>query len=114
VVGAVAGAAAGAAIERSADARACAEWQRDYEFRTSRYGHGGGHYQGGGYSSYEGGYAYGGMQTIVIPGQPVIIEETETFYEEVVVAQPRPRVRHRVAPRRTVHRPRPRPRCVCR
>ena len=113
VVGAVAGAVAGAAIERSADARACEQWSRDYEART-RYGHGGGYYQGGDYAAYDGGYAYGGMQTIVIPGQPVIIEETETTYENVVVHEARPRVRHRVAPRRTVHRPRPRPRCVCR
>jgi hypothetical protein len=115
-VGAVAGAALGAVIERTADRRACEAWQRDYDART-RYerGYGSGdYYQGGNYGAYDGGYAYGGMQTIVIPGQPVIIEETETTYETVVVPQPRPQVRRRVAPRRVVHRPRPRPRCVCR
>lgn len=115
VIGAVSGAAAGALIDRSEDARRCDAWHRDYTARSSRGGtYYGGDYAGGGYASYEGGYAYGGMQTIVIPGQPVIIEETETIYEEVIVPQPRPRVRHRVAPRRAVHRPRPRPRCVCR
>jgi hypothetical protein len=106
-IGAAAGAATGAVIERTAARSGCAEWERDYQARYSR----------GGYETYEGyedGYGYGGgVQTIVIPGQPVIIEETETFYEEVAVARPRQRVRHRPA-RRTVHRPRPRPRCTCR
>jgi hypothetical protein len=110
-IGAVAGAAAGAAIERTADRRGCDEWYRDYQRRSSR---------GGSYETYEGyeagGYDYGyggGVQTIVIPGQPVIIEETETTYEDVVVQRARPHV-HRRPARRPVHRPRPRPRCVCR
>ncbi len=119
VVGAVAGAAAGAVLERSIDRRACDAWQRDYDARARSNQGGGnyqndGYYQGENYGSYDGGYAYGGMQTIVIPGQPVIIEETETTYETVVVEQARPQVRRRLAPRRVVHRPRPRPRCVCR
>lgn len=77
-------------------------------------------YESSGYqsSTYAGGsevigYAPGATQTIVIPGQPVIIEETETFYETVTT----PAVtRARVAPRRAVHRPRPRvrARCTCR
>jgi hypothetical protein len=112
LAGAAAGAVAGAVIERSIDSRACREWQRDYDSR-SRYSQGG-RYEDDSYGRYDDGYGYGGMQTIVIPGQPVIIEETETTYETVVVQQARPRVRHRVAPRRAVHRPRPRPRCVCR
>lgn len=117
VVGAVAGAAVGAAVDRGEDRRACDAWYRDYESR-SRYAQQDvnyrGGYQGGEYAGYDSGYSYGGgMQTIVIPGQPVIIEETETYYEDVVVATARPRVRHRAAPRRVV-RARPRPRCVCR
>lgn len=110
-IGAAAGAVAGAAIERSADRRGCDDWYRDYQRRMS-YGYGGGSYDG--YENYGYGYGYGGAQTIVIPGAPIIVEETETTYETVTVAQPRPRVRHRAAPRRVVHRPRPRPRCVCR
>jgi hypothetical protein len=109
-VGAVTGAAVGAAVDRAEDRRACAAWARDYEAR-SRYDRGYDGYEGG----YDDGYGYGGgTQTIVIPGQPIIIEETETIYETVTVAPPRQRVRHRVAPRRTAHRPRPRPRCTCR
>jgi hypothetical protein len=110
-VGAVAGAAVGAALDRAEDRRGCDAWYRDYQSR-GRY-QTDGYYEGG----YEGGYDYGyggGTQTIIIPGQPVIIEETETIYETVTVAPARQRVRHRPAARRTTHRPRPRPRCTCR
>jgi uncharacterized protein YcfJ len=108
-VGTVAGAVAGAVIERAVNNRGCDDWYRDYQARSSR-----GSYERYDEGAYDQGYSYGGMQTIVIPGQPVIIEETETTYETVVVEQARPRVRHRAAPRRVVHRPRPRPRCTCR
>lgn len=108
-VGAVAGAAAGAAIDRAEDRRACeAYWQHRDGARR------------GGYTTYGGdyGYDYGdygyGTVTTVIPGAPVIVEETETTYETVTV--PIARQRARVAPRRHVvrARPRPRPRCTCR
>lgn len=115
LIGAGVGAIAGAAIDRAEDRRACEAWwsrssQRDYRGGSGHYG-GGYAYEGGYYSG--GGYDYAGMQTIVIPGAPIIIEETETTYETVHVAP----ARARVAPRRPVrHRPapRPRPRCVCR
>jgi hypothetical protein len=108
LIGAGVGAIAGAAIDRAEDRRACEAWWS----RTSSRGHHGGGYAYEG-SYYSGGYDYAGMQTIVIPGAPIIIEETETTYETVHVAP----ARARVAPRRPVHRraaPRPRPRCVCR
>ncbi len=104
-VGAVAGAAAGAAIERSSERRRCEDWYNDYQRRNS------GGYAHGGYA--EGGYEYGGGQTIIIPGAPVIVEETVTEYEDVVVAQP---ARRRVSTRRPVRRAavrRPRARCHC-
>ena len=115
LIGAGVGAIAGAAIDRAEDRRACeSSWsrssQRDYRGRGDSYYGGGYAYEGGYYSG--GGYEYAGMQTIVIPGAPIIIEETETTYETVHVAP----ARARVAPRRPVHRrpaPRPRPRCVC-
>jgi hypothetical protein len=116
LIGAGVGAIAGAAIDRAEDRRACESWwsrssQRDYRGRGDSYYGGGYAYEGGYYSS--GGYEYAGMQTIVIPGAPIIIEETETTYETVHVAP----ARARVAPRRAVRpraAPRPRPRCVCR
>ena len=71
-------------------------------------------YVGGG-EAYGQGYGYmpGATTTIVIPGQPVIIEETETTYETVSVPMV---TRARVAPRRVVHRAAPRHvvRCTCR
>lgn len=116
LIGAGVGAIAGAAIDRAEDRRACESWwsrssQRDYRGRGDSYYGGGYAYEGGYYSG--GGYEYAGMQTIVIPGAPIIIEETETTYETVHVAP----ARARVAPRRAVRpraAPRPRPRCVCR
>ena len=84
-------------------------------------GHGGhavAHGQNGGGYAYSGaGYDYGygapTVTTIVVPGQPIIVEETETTYETVTLAAPRARV----APRRPARRAvvaRPRPRCTCR
>lgn len=125
LIGAGVGAIAGAVIDRAEDRRACDEyWRRTDSRRYETYGSGDRNYHGSG-DRYEGGYyesgysrgAYGydyipgPMTTIVIPGQPVIIEETETTYETVTVA-----ARARVAPRRRVHRaaPRPRARCTCR
>lgn len=122
IAGAAVGAVAGAAIDRSEDARACdAYWSsRD----GGRYTHGQGgryradyrgdaRYEAAGYEqTYD--YGYGGATTIVIPGQPVIVEETITEYETVAVAAPV--VRARVAPRRVVRRPaarRVRARCTC-
>lgn len=142
LIGAGVGALAGLAIDRAEDGRGCeGYWQahgrgvdsrrvvRRYSRGGAPYVNGAGYdygYSSGGsydYSGYEGssyaygsevvGYAPGASQTIVIPGQPVIIEETETFYETVTT----PAVtRARVAPRRTVHRARPRvrARCTCR
>lgn len=141
LIGAGVGALAGLAIDRAEDGRGCeGYWQahgrQDNRRVVRRYSRGGAPYvNGGGYdygyssggsydsSGYEGssysygsevvGYAPGATQTIVIPGQPVIIEETETFYETVTT----PAVtRVRVAPRRAVHRPRARvrARCTCR
>lgn len=106
VVGAGVGAVVGATIDRSEDRGACAAyWQSRDGMR---------HHQAGGYyadSRYGYDYVMSAPTTIVIPGAPIIIEETETFYETVTVNRPRARV----APRRHV-RPavRPRPRCVCR
>ncbi len=59
------------------------------------------------------GYTPGTTTTIIIPGQPVIIEETETTYETVSVPMV---TRARVAPRRVVHHAAPRRvvRCTCR
>ncbi len=60
------------------------------------------------------GYAPGPVTTIIMPAQPITVEETVTTYETV-----RTQRRARVAPRRPVHRhvvrprPRPRPACVC-
>lgn len=134
VIGAGVGAVAGAAIDRAEDGRACDDyWRRSDGRRYEGYGSGdrrydtsygsgdrryeqhyrGDRYRGGGYETGYYGYDYipGPMTTIVIPGQPVIIEETETIYETVTVA-----ARARAAPRRRVHRaaPRPRARCTCR
>lgn len=118
IIGGVVGAAAGAAIDRSEDHRQCQGWwnnggERYYQsYRGGEYGR----YEGGydaGYASGYYGYAPGATTTIVIPGQPIIIEETETTYETVAVA-----TRARVAPRRPARRAaRPavrRPRCTCR
>ena len=127
ILGAGAGAIAGAVIDRAEDRdqRAdCDAWWAergrayygDYAAHNSYDLVPGGAYAGdaayaGGTYAYQGGY--GGMQTIIIPGAPIIIEETETFYETVTI--PGPRVRARVA-----HRPRARraarpaaPRCTC-
>ncbi|MEQ1509566.1 MAG: glycine zipper 2TM domain-containing protein [Sphingopyxis sp.] len=88
---------------------------RDDHYRSGRH-HRDDRYNDGGYESGYYGYDYipGPATTIIIPGQPVIIEETETIYETVSVAAPRARV----APRRRVHRAAPRPRararCSCR
>lgn len=124
LLGAAGGAIVGAVIDRAEDGRCNDYWRRvdsDGGYRHRDYRHDGGYgYRGdygsrGGYyeSGYsEGGYYGGGTTTIVIPGQPTIIEETETTYETVTVAAPRARA----APRRHVRRApaRPRPRCVCR
>lgn len=93
------------------------EEHREYEGRAHG-GHGSAHGQNGGGYAYNGaGYDYGygapTVTTIVVPGQPIIIEETETTYETVTLAAPRARV----APRRPARRAvvsRPRPRCTCR
>lgn len=138
LLGAAGGAIAGAIIDRAEDGRCRDYWRRaesrdyredgyrydGYEYRGGRYGRGDG-YDGRSYESssssygYEGGYYQGGgyygggVTTIVIPGAPIIIEETETTYESVTVAAPAPRAR--TAPRRVHPRARaPRPRCVCR
>lgn len=134
LLGAAGGAIVGAVIDRAEDARCNGYWRRadsdggyrhrEYRHDTRRddrgydyrgdYGSDGYGYQGGYYESgySEGGYYGGGVTTIVIPGAPTIIEETETTYETVTLAAPRARA----APRRHVRRApaRPRPRCVCR
>lgn len=127
LIGAGVGAIAGMAIDRAEDRRACDDyWRRTDGRQTHGYGSGdrryetaygsGDRYEDGyyepGYSRASYGYDYipGPATTIVIPGQPVIIEETETTYETVTIAAPRARV----APRRRVHRARPRARCTCR
>lgn len=134
ILGAGVGAVAGAVIDRAEDRNACRDyWQRveggryhdrsgGYDVRyqgDGRYA-GGERYQSGGYYEEEryasAGYGYdyvqGSPTTIVIPGQPVIIEETITEYETVTVATPRARVvPRRPAVRRPVVR---RPRCTCR
>jgi uncharacterized protein YcfJ len=139
LLGAAGGAIAGAIIDRAEDGRCQDYWQRTDsrdgrhgDYRHDRYRHEDRRYDGYGYrggyayeagSSYgyesgyyqDGGYYGGGVTTIVIPGAPIIIEETETTYETSTVVSTAQRAR--TAPRR-VHRrapaPRPRPRCVCR
>lgn len=113
LIGGGVGAVVGAAIDQSEDRSACnAYWERNNARSHGGYVDG---YDRGGHASaaygYGGGYVMSAPTTIVIPGAPIIIEETETYYETVTVARPRARV----APRR-VARPavRPRPRCVCR
>ena len=136
LLGAAGGAILGAVIDRAEDGRCNDYWRRadseggyrhreyrhdsrrddrgGYDYRSGYdyrgdYGRQGGYYETA-YS--EGGYYGGGTTTIVIPGQPTIIEETETTYETVTLAAPRART----APRRHARRAlaRPRPRCVCR
>lgn len=136
LLGAAGGAIVGAVIDRAEDGQCRDYWQRsdsrgyrhdgysdgryrdDYAYRGDRY-EGGYRYESGSSYGYESGYYQdggyyggGGVTTIVIPGAPTIIEETETTYETVTVATPRART----APRRAVRRApaRPRPRCVCR
>ena len=134
LIGAGAGAIIGSVVDRAEDRNACnVYWSRSdsRDYRGGRERYDGGRYESG-YDSrygderyygrderyasygYGGGYDYipGAPTTIVIPGQPVIIEETETYYETVTVAAPRARA----APRRRAHRAsvRPRPTCVCR
>ncbi len=130
LIGAGIGAMAGMAIDRSEDRRACANyWQRvdghdgyrgaHHEDRSTGYGNGDRRYSSTGYPNgnyaYEGGSYYGGgTTTIVIPGQPIIIEETEKTYETVSYAAPRARhATRRAAPRRRAP-PRARATCVCR
>ena len=69
----------------------------NYVYRQPGYGYGGG---------------YGGSETITvtIQSQPVVTTTTTTT-EEVVYASVAPRKRHVV---RKIHKPRPKPRCVCR
>ncbi len=128
LVGTGVGAVVGAVIDRNEDRRACADyWRRVDGQRTSGYGNGdrtvgygngdrnydGGDYQGG-YTYESGSYYGGGITTIVIPGQPIIVEETETTYETVTYAAPRARhVARRAAPRRRAPA-RPRATCICR
>ncbi len=125
IIGGVVGAAAGAAIDRSEDRRQCQGWwanggDRYYQqYRGGDYGRyeSYGRYEGGydaAYSSGYYGYAPGATTTIVIPGQPIIIEETETTYETVTVAAPRARVAPRRPARRAARPVVRRPRCTCR
>ncbi|MEQ1687053.1 MAG: hypothetical protein ABL874_00590, partial [Sphingopyxis sp.] len=119
LIGAGVGAIAGMVIDRAEDRRACDDYWRRTDGRRYERGYGSGdRVYNAEYGSgdrdyrYAGGYDYipGPATTIVIPGQPIIIEETETIYETVTIAAPRARV----APRRRVHRARPRARCTCR
>ncbi len=85
---------------------------RDYD--NGRYDDGGRYYdEDRRYADARYGYDYiqGAPTTIVIPGQPVIIEETETTYETVTIAAPRIRSAPRAAHRPAVRR---RPSCNCR
>ncbi len=135
LLGAAGGAIVGAVIDRAEDGQCRDYWNRtgrgdgyssdgyrydgeqryddryayrgDYGARGDSYGYEGGYYE----SSSSGSYYGGGVTTIVIPGAPTIIEETETTYETVTVAAPRARVAPRRAHRRAPVR---RPRCVCR
>lgn len=106
LIGAGVGAAAGAAIDRAEDGDDCSEaWHHGGGYRTYGFG-----------ADYaESGYASGGTTTIVIPGQPIIVEETETTYETVTTGRTYARARARVAPRRhaPVHRARPACSCSC-
>ena len=100
VVGAAAGAAVGGAIANASTRNRCERHEGRYRSH-GEYGH-------GGYDrayAYDG-YGYEGGQVIVIPGQPVIVEETETTYETVVQSRPTVR-RARVAPRGWGGVPRP-------
>jgi hypothetical protein len=120
LIGGGVGALAGMAIDGAIDRRACDEYlartgggYRDGGYRDDGYRGGGSYgYQDGYVADGSYGYIPGATTTVIYPGQPTIIEETETIYETVTVAPPR--ARH--APRRRVHRvaPRPRPRCTCR
>lgn len=117
ILGAGVGAVAGAVIDRAEDRNACRDYgqrvdARNYYERDRDYVDG--YYRDSRYASAGYGYDYvqGAPTTIIIPGQPVIIEETITEYETVTVATPRARVTpRRPAVRRPVAR---RPRCTCR
>lgn len=126
LIGAGVGGIIGNVIDRAEDRERCNAW-RSWRSSQSHSQHGGTYYPGG-YPApapypypgapnvttyHQGGYGYYSpgviVTTIITPAAPVTetVTTTTTRYETVYVN----RARH--APKKRVHKPRPKPRCVC-